>query len=194
MQRNLNEEYDLNDGLIRISPIDRHVHQHLITAATIAIAGVAIAAVSAGVGAYSAIQQGKAQEDAAKYSAAVDRNNAILASQKSQYEADRQRKRNLILRGKQQAAYAKSGVEITGSPEDVMFDSAIEGNLDILATRYAGEISTRDYEGRARLQDLRGSQAASSSYFNAGSSILSGAGQAASAYGNYLSSQKNPRF
>lgn len=194
MQRILNEEYDLNDGLLRISPIDRCVHPQLITATALAVAGIAIAAVGAGVGAYSAIQQGKAQEDAAKYSAAVDRNNATLASQKAQYEADRQRKRNLILKGKQQAAYAKSGVEITGSPEDVMFDSAIEGNLDILATRYAGDISARDYEGRARLQNLRGSQAATSSYFNAGSSILSGAGSAASIYGNYLSSQKNPRF
>lgn len=148
---------------------------------------VAVTAIaSAGFGAYSAIQQGKAQEAAEKYNAAVSRNNAQMAADKARFEADRVRKRNLLLRGRQRAAFAKSGVDISGSPEDVLFDSEIEGQLDLLAVKYTGEVTSRAHASQAELHKTAGRNAVTNSYFNAGGSILSGAGQVAS--------QFDPRF
>jgi len=148
---------------------------------------VAIVAVAgAGVGAYSAVQQGKAQESAEKYNAAVSRNNAQMASDKASFEANRVRKRNLLLRGRQRAAFAKSGVDLSGSPEDVLFDSDIEGQLDLLAVKYTGEVTSRAHAGQAELHRSAGRNAISNSYLNAGGAILSGAGQVAGQY--------DPRF
>jgi len=188
----MREEFNYTYNYGRRPVIFEAAECHLVATTTLVIAAIAIAAVGAGVGAYSAVQQGKAADDAAKYSADIERRNATVASQKSQYEAERLRKRNVLLRGKQQAAYAKSGVEITGTPEDVMYDSEIEGQLDLLATRYAGTIAASDAEARARLDIARGESARTSSYFSAGASILGGASQSIAAYGTYTN--RSPQF
>lgn len=165
---------------------------YLVTSTTIAVAAIATAAISAGVGAYAAVSAGDAQKDASDYQAGIDRNNAEVANQKATYEAERQRKRNLMLRGRQAAAYAKSGVEISGSAEDVMYDSEIEGHLDLLATRYAGRIAASDYQAKARLSVAQGQNAATAGYLGASASLLGGIGRGAQLYGNSL--RNNPRF
>lgn len=170
----MREEFNYTYG--RRPVVIEAIECHFVATSTLIIVGVTLAA--AGIGAYSAIQQGKAAEGAAKYSANIERRNATIASQKSQYESERLRKRNVLIRGRQQAVYAKSGVEISGTPEDVMYDSEIEGQLDLLAVRYAGTIAASDAEARARLHIFRGQSARTASYFSATASILGGASQA----------------
>lgn len=164
-----------------------------VTATALAIAAIATTAIGTGVATYSAVQQGRAQEAASKYSAAVDRNNAQMAADRARFESERIRKRNLLVRGRQRAAYAKSGVEISGTPDDVMFDSELEGELDLLASQYVGAVTARGYEARARLSDAAGENARTNSYYNAGATILSGAGSVAS-QSAYAMRQNNPRF
>jgi hypothetical protein len=164
----------------------------MITAIGLAIAGIVTSVAATAAGVYSSVQQANAQEGAAKYNAAVERNNAQIATQNSQFEAERIRKRNVIMRGKQRVAFAKSGVDISGTVDDVMYDSEIEGNLDLLATKYAGAIATRDRQARAGLFAAQGDQARTTGLINAGSSILAGAGQFSSNYGNYLKIRDNP--
>lgn len=95
----------------------------------------------------------------ARYDAAVAKNtgivyeNAAIASMQdakrarheSQYEADRIRDRNKRLRGAQVVRVAKSGIMLEGSPSDVIYDSAVQGELDALAAEYIGDVEERQF-------------------------------------------------
>ena len=157
-----------------------------VTALGVAIASVAIAAVGTGVATYSAIAQGQAASAAAKYNAAVARNNALAAEQQSTIDADRIRKRNRLLFGHQEAAAAKSGMDLSGSIDDVIYDSSVQGEMDRLAALYTGKVSANAQEARATLSDYEARNAKTASYWGAGGTLLSGSGQVAGAYGNYL--------
>lgn len=162
-----------------------------VTTTTLLVAGLAIAAAGAGVGAYSAVQAGEAQKDAAKYNAAVQKNNALTASQQAKYQADRIAKRNRIILGRQRAAYAKSGIDLSGSAEDVLMDSMIEGELDKRAALYAGATSAQSSLARAKLDEFEGRTAQRAGYTRAGASILGGASQGLGAYNTYRGSNES---
>lgn len=165
----------------------------VVTSATLAIAAIATAVISAGVGAYSAIQAGKQAEAVGKYNAKIQKNNAISARNNANYEADRIRKRNRLIAGKQRAAYLKSGIDLSGSAEDVLLDSEIEGELDVAAAQYAGESSANASLGRAKLSEFEGRAAGRAGYVRAGASILSGASSGLSTYTGYRS-RTDPDF
>lgn len=157
--------------------------------------GIAIAATlaSAAVSAVGAVQQGRAQARSDDFNAAVARNNAIAAQQnalaarqQAALEAQRTRRGTVRALGAQTAAFAKSGVQITGSAQDIMFDSAIEGEMDALLQLYRGDIGAR--QERQTASDLRNqesqfrqsaSAARTGAGIRAGASILGGASQAA---------------
>lgn len=160
------------------------------TATVLAIAAVAASVAGAGVAAYSAHEQGKAQEGAAKFNAAVQRNNAMAAQQQAQYEADRIRKRNTYLRGAQNAAIAKSGIDISGSASDVIYDSAMQGEMDALAALYTGKVRSNADESGAMLSRLSGENARTSSYYSMAGSILGGVSGAANAGYRYANNPK----
>lgn len=96
---------------------------------------------------------------AGEYNAAIAGNNAVIlenaaivsmqdaqrSRQQSQYEADRIRDINKRFKGRQIAAIAKSGILLEGTPSDVIFDSAIQGELDALASEYIGNIEERQF-------------------------------------------------
>lgn len=157
----------------------------VVTAATLAVAGIVLAAAGAGVGAYSAIEQGKQAEAAGKYNAKVQRNNAVTARNQANFEADRIRKRNRLVAGKQRANYLKSGIDLSGSAEDVILDSAIEGELDVAAAQYAGASAAQSQVARARLSEYEGRAAGRAGYVRAGGAILSGASSAVGSYTSY---------
>src|SRR5678815_675005 len=88
---------------------------------------LAATAVSAGISAYGAYQQGQAGEAAGKYQAQVAKNNAIIAEQNAQFElqkgereSEAQNYKTRALLGHQKAGQAASGIDVnTGSPLDV---------------------------------------------------------------------------
>jgi hypothetical protein len=161
-----------------------------VTATTIALAGLAVSAIGAGVAAVGQIEQGKAADKAGKYNAQVAENNALAAQQQAEFDAGRLRKRQLILLGKQRANFAKSGVELSGSATDVMYDCALEGELDRLAVFYTGNVTAGNQRARAGLERMEGSNAKATGYLNAGGTILTGAGRTASGYNRI----QNPSF
>jgi hypothetical protein len=163
-----------------------------ITATTLAIASIAVAAVGTAAGTYSSVASANAAEDSAKYDAQVNRNNAVNAQNQAKYEADRIRKRNLLVLGKQRAGFSKSGVELTGSAEDVIYDSAIEGELDRQAALYSGKLGASAYTARARLRDAEAVNAKTGGYFNAGASILGGSSDVISAGNRYVRATNDP--
>lgn len=139
---------------------------------------IVAALASAAVGAASAVMQGEAAEDAAKYNAAVAENDARAIAEQSQYEAQRVRERNRRILASQRAGQAKSGLAMSGSFQDVQMDSAIQGEMDALAAIYTGQINSGSAQARAQLARLEGRNAKRSGYIQAGASLLSGGAQA----------------
>ena len=117
-------------------------------------AGAVAGAASGAIGAY---QQGKAQEAQYEYQAKVAQenariaqNNANLERQQGIEEARLQRMKSIQAVGKQQAAMAANGLDITqGTPLDVIEDTAAMGELDSLQTRYNYERKALSYESQA---------------------------------------------
>ncbi len=141
---------------------------------------IAIAAtvVSAGVGTYSAVASAQAQKDTAKFNEDVARNQAISEQQKAAFEAQQVRRRNMLRLGEQRAAYAKSGVTIEGG-NDVIYDSALQGELEALSSLYGGNTAAQYYQTKAKLIGMEGKNAARAGYLSAGSTLLGGAAKTA---------------
>lgn len=154
---------------------------------------------SAGVGAAGQIQQGQAQAQASKYNAKVAEMNATLADRKSRDALERgkieeQNKRQEIsqLQGRQKAAMAANGVDLTfGSPLDTMVDTATLGELDALTVRRNANREAYDYEVQgvnqrsgAALDRMNAKSATTGSYLAAAGTVLGGVSKAAGQYGS----------
>lgn len=153
---------------------------------------VALAAVGTGVAAYSSIAQGKAAKEAGEATASAERANAVAAQQQAALEAEQVRRRNRLRLGANRAAAGKSGVELENI-EDVQYDTAIQGELEALTTLYSGATSASYSRSQANIAEMTGRNAQRAGYLNAGATLLSGAGQAASIY-QASSTNNNPTF
>lgn len=148
----------------------------------IEIAYIALAVVSAGIGGYSAYEQGKQAEDAANYQAQTAKNNSISARIQADYEADRTRAKYRQLRGAQTAAYTKNGVSIDGSVSDIFKDTNMQEDLDVMSTLYKGKQNILGEQAKAQLYAAQGKNAYNQGILNAAGSVASSAG---STVGNY---------
>lgn len=146
---------------------------------TIALAGLVG---STGLSALGAIQQGYATRDQMEYNATVADQNAAAARSAAALDEDTSRKKSSRILGTIRARAAASGVELGGSPLDVLADSASEAELEALTIRYRGETEARRQESEARLARARGKSAVSQGWIGAGAQLLQGA---ASAYKIY---------
>jgi len=143
------------------------------------VAAISVAGTAAG--AVSAVEQGKAAEDASKRNAKAQDTNARVAAEQAQYAADRQRSENRRRLGAQRAAGAKSGIDLSGgSFNDVLLDTSVQGEMDALASIYQGQATASAYQSSARNSLLEGRAAKQAGYLRAGSTLLSGASQTAS--------------
>jgi hypothetical protein len=143
------------------------------------IAAIAASVVGTGVGVYSQVKAGNDAEDAAKANAAVEKNNAIAAQQQAALEAGQVRRKNLLRMGAQRAAAGKSGVLIDDSAGDVIYDTAIQGELEALSVAYSGATQSNYYNSKSRIARWEGSQAKSAANLNAGATLIGGLGSAA---------------
>jgi hypothetical protein len=162
-------------------------------AEAIAIAGVVVAIAAAGVGAYGASVAADNQEKAAKFNSRVQENQAATQRMQAAAEASRIDRRNKLIAGRQNAVYAKSGLNLSGSATDVIYDSKVQGEMDRLTALYTGKISSDQSTARSQLYTMQGDAAQQQGYWNMGSTVLTGVGSAASAYGSYRK-QNNPDF
>lgn len=151
------------------------------------VAAIAASTVSTGLGVYSAVQSGAAQKDAAEFNAAVARNDAIAAQQQAASESRQLSRRNRLRAATRRARFAASGIELSGSAEDVMFDSAVQDELDRQNAIYRGELRARRSKAEAGLQEAMGRNAVTSSYLNAAGTFFGGVSQG-------LSIASNPSF
>jgi len=134
---------------------------YLIAAAVIAAAG--------------SVYSGEQSRKAASQNADIQEQAAANAEAKAKYDEERHRKSVDKLLSAQRALYGKSGLDMSGSPLLVMEDTAAQGELDALAIRYGGSVAAAQQRSAANLSRMEGSAAQTSSYFKAGSSLLTGA-------------------
>ena len=103
------------------------------------------------VGAIGQIAAANAQAAASEYNAKVQERNAIVAQQNlenaddaTQAELDNKRREQRRTMAAIRAAYGASGVDIAGSPLDVLADTAIETENDIQTTAQEGRVRKRE--------------------------------------------------
>lgn len=136
----------------------------------------AIILVAAATSAYAAHQSAEAKKDVANYNAAVEKNNATMAAQQAEFDAQQIRDRNRKLLAAQRAAFAASGVDAGGgSALDVYSDTAYRGELEALAAIYTGKTSATAHTAQARLDRFRADDAETAGYIGVGSSLLESA-------------------
>ena len=149
------------------------------------------------LGAAGQIQQGKAQAAANNYNAKVSEMNAQISERRARdalergaLEEQQKRRETQALLGKQKAAMAANGVDLTfGSPLDTIVDSAVLGELDALTIRKNSQREEYDYRVQATnqraqktLQEGAAQSALSGSYLGAAGTVLGGVGNAYKSY------------
>lgn len=123
-------------------------------------AALVLTGVSGALGFVGQMQAASAQEAQYDYERQVAERNQILAQQDreqairtSQIEAEELRSKNRRKLSSIRAAYGSSGLELSGSPLEVLSDSAIEMALDERRVEYEGEVTAR--EGAIRILGLQ---------------------------------------
>lgn len=141
------------------------------------------AAASAAVSAVGAIQQGDASRKTASYQAALAENNAIAARQQAEIEERQLRDKSRQLMSAQRARAAKGGVlPEEGSPLLFSIGTGEDAEIDALNIRRHGEMQASQARSQAALTRYQGRLAQRQSYFQAGSTLLTGVSSVASAY------------
>ena len=147
-----------------------------------AIAAVAATA-SAGVGAYSAYAAGQNAKDTAEYNAKVQENAALDAQQRGSIAAAEHQDKVRRMISTQNVTAAANGVMTnTGTPLDIMVDTAGMGQLDTLRMLSNTNRQAQGLNEQASLTRIEGSNAATAGTLNAVGSVLSGVSSASKGY------------
>ena len=118
------------------------------------------------------IKQGQQQQQIFEFNAAVNRQKAFLAGELGKLQKARLRRQRKSFGAKQQAAFAKAGVRLTGSPLQVLADTAAELEFDIMIEDFNTRIAILNANTAADLDIIRGQQARSASFASAGATLL----------------------
>lgn len=153
----------------------------------------ALASLASGVvSAMGAMQQAEAQARSAEYNAKVQDRNAIIADQNRQHAiqtadvaAQDKRRENRRVLASVRAAYGTSGLEMAGSPLDVLEDTALEQELSASRIKYEGTVRAREgaiqmlgYNEEATLQRMEAQSARAAGGVAAAGALFGGIGNA----------------
>lgn len=147
-------------------------------AEAIAITTMAGAVLSA----YGAVQHADAAKKAAFYNADLNTRNATIAYDQASAEAAMVRRQAAQVQGSAVAGYGASGVQLEGSPLDVLASSAAQAKLDEETVNYRGNLKAMGYYSNAELDRMAGTTAVQQGQLQAASSFLTGVGNAGSYY------------
>ena len=116
------------------------------------------------------------------YNAQIAEQDADLIREGAKLEEFKSRKKLKQFTGNQVAAYARSGVEMTGSPLDVIQDSMANAELEIAINQFNLETKARGKESEATRMREYGEKEKTASQIQAAGTLLSSAGDFASKY------------
>ena len=145
-----------------------------------AFASIAATAVAAGVSAYTAVAASDNAHDTAKYNAEVQENAAKDAQQRGAIAAAEHQDKVRRMIGTQMATAGANGLlTTTGTPLDIMTDTAGMGKLDALRILDNASRQAKGLDDQATLTRIEGDNAQSAGYWNAAGSVLGAASKVA---------------
>ena len=143
----------------------------------IPIISLAVSAAGAAMSYKASVDQAKATERTAKYNAKVQENEAIQQDMEMREQISRTRRENKRLLASQRAGVAASGIEMTGSPLEVLGANA--ANLELRAQDMARQSTLGVMRGQtqAKATIWEGNQQAKGIRTQAAGTLLSDAGK-----------------
>lgn len=170
-----------------------------VSASTIALGSLALAAVGTGATVYGQMSQQAAMGAQQGYLAQQSRQRQMLADQqaadaKQRGEVAVQKQRDITAQriGTQQAALAAQGTDLAGSPTDILGDTARAGEQDALTIRSnaAREAWGYQVQGAGFGADASLRSSFQPSYLGSGTSLLMGASSLSDKWSKFV--QNNP--
>tara|TARA_R100000329_G_scaffold33242_2_gene30887 strand:- start:770 stop:1228 length:459 start_codon:yes stop_codon:yes gene_type:complete len=144
---------------------------------------VAIAAGAAAVGGMMSykgnMSAAKSAQATAEYNAQLAENESVLLARAKRDEEEALRKQSDRLVGTQRNMVAASGVQMSGSPLQVLADTYFSTEMDAAMIQYASNIEQVQKQSEAALARAEGGARASALRYQAYGSLLSGAQQSA---------------
>ena len=148
------------------------------------IAALATAAAGTVTSTVGAIQQGKSAQNLANYNVEIAKNDAIAASQKAEFDARAQKRKEKLFGGTQRASMSATGGELLDM-QDVVDMYKTEAELENLAIRYGGDMGYRAGQQRATVARMEGAAAKQKATGQAVGSLLTGASSTAAMGAKY---------
>lgn len=144
---------------------------------------VGLSALGTAVSAVGAIRQGQAAAASAEYNAKVAGQNEQIAAGQSVAASEALHRDQARKIGTAVASYGASGVDLaTGSPTDVLADSARMAALDDLTLKYNYRLKGLGFQNQASLDTANAANSRTASYFSAAGSMLGGGARIAGYY------------
>lgn len=145
---------------------------------------VPVLIVGAAIAAVGAVRSATAKAQADRYNGEIATQNAAIATSQGEAAAQAQQRDAERQIGRGVAAYGASGVSVdSGSPTDVLADSARSAMLDNLTVRYNATLRGTAYKDQAALDTTEAANDTTSGYLNAASSVVGALGKAYGAGG-----------
>lgn len=139
-------------------------------------AAVPLAAAGAGLKAAGALQAGRAGYKSGMYNAAVSERNAQTTAADTAAEEMRIRREARLIAGEAIAGQGMSGLQLgTGSALEVLRESAINAELDVLTTRRKGASAAAAMRQDAVMSRMGAKQARTAGFIGAASALIGGA-------------------
>jgi hypothetical protein len=127
------------------------------------------------------------EQQAAEHAALTAEGEAAQATQAAGYEEAQRRERARFLLADQRQRMLASGVDLEGSPLEVLSFNAGQYELDALAARYDGQVRSQALQSEADARRYAGRAAGVRGVQGAGMALLQGQTAAAQQYGRALS-------
>lgn len=140
-------------------------------------------AASAAVGAAGAVAAGNAQKSADAYNAQIAQQNADQVASVSGAQEQAQDRSDRQKLGATAAAYGAAGVDVSGSPLEVMADSATQARLNALSIKYNGQVGANHDLSQKNIDTFMGNQAQTAGYIGAGSTLLNAGSKLVGGFG-----------
>ena len=143
---------------------------------------LATTAIGTGISVVGSMMQGKREAEAAKAQAKLSSFQADAEIKRGDREEEIMRQEAARLVGQQRAAYAAAGVRLTGSPLLVMAQTIQDSEKDISLLQEETDARALSYRMQSSIFEDTATSAKTSSYFKAGSTILTGLGSGISTW------------
>lgn len=115
-----------------------------------------IGGIVSGIGAMAQANQAAANAEA---QAKMQDRQALIERTTGSYKAERQAEQVRRVEGSQRANFAASGLALTGTPGEVIEDSATQGALDIAAIRWNSRLNADNLNYEAKISRMNASSA-----------------------------------